>query len=100
MTDDNRHITVPPEIVLSPASTEVEVNEGVRLSLTCAATGQPLPRVAWSRTDGKPILGTTHGEYLPLRANKVVTAVRKSVCFFKNRFVKKNHKIIQWYFIS
>ncbi|XP_022653114.1 uncharacterized protein LOC111246948 isoform X4 [Varroa destructor] len=53
-------LLIPPEIVLSPASTEVEVNEGVRLSLTCAATGQPLPRVAWSRTDGKPILGTTH----------------------------------------
>ncbi|OQR75067.1 gliomedin-like [Tropilaelaps mercedesae] len=53
-------LLIPPEIVLSPESTEVEVNEGVSLSLACTATGQPLPRVVWSRTDGKPILGTTH----------------------------------------
>ncbi|XP_069584102.1 peroxidasin homolog isoform X1 [Ranitomeya imitator] len=42
-----------PSFVIQPQNTEVLVGEGV--TLECSATGQPQPRITWTRGDRSPI---------------------------------------------
>ncbi|XP_077147460.1 peroxidasin homolog [Ranitomeya variabilis] len=50
-----RYVGTParPSFVIQPQNTEVLVGEGV--TLECSATGQPQPRITWTRGDRSPI---------------------------------------------
>ena len=48
---DNR---ARPSITTSPSSTTVQLHD--RIALSCSATGNPTPSIAWYK-DGKPIEG-------------------------------------------
>lgn len=46
-------LTVPPNIVDDESSTSsVAVREGLNISLTCKAKGNPEPRIVWKRENG------------------------------------------------
>jgi len=47
---------VPPDIINEESSADLAVQEGEDATLTCKATGNPLPRVIWRREDGEMIL--------------------------------------------
>lgn len=46
-------LTARPSFVIQPQNTEVLVGESV--TLECSATGQPQPRVSWTKGDRSPI---------------------------------------------
>jgi len=46
-------LTVPPNIVDDESSTSsVAVREGLNISLTCKAKGNPEPKIVWKRENG------------------------------------------------
>ncbi|XP_055694883.1 lachesin [Lutzomyia longipalpis] len=49
-------VQVPPDIINEESSADIAVQEGEDASLTCRATGNPIPRVTWRREDGEMIL--------------------------------------------
>ena len=49
-------VQVPPDIVDERSTSDVTVNEGDNVTLTCTATGKPAPRIVWRREDGHKIL--------------------------------------------
>lgn len=49
-------LTVPPDIINEESSADLAVQEGEDATLTCKATGNPIPRVIWRREDGDIIL--------------------------------------------
>jgi Immunoglobulin domain len=60
---------VPPNIDDALSSTDVIVREGANVTLTCIATGSPLPSVRWKRDDGNRInINKTHSGALTLPA--------------------------------
>ncbi|XP_078069336.1 peroxidasin homolog isoform X3 [Mustelus asterias] len=50
-----RYFEIPalPAFVIQPQNTEVLVGESV--TLECSATGNPQPRITWTRSDGSPL---------------------------------------------
>ena len=46
---------VPPKFIDEGTSRDVIVKEGDSAQLTCQATGNPMPKIRWSREDGKSI---------------------------------------------
>ncbi|EFX84334.1 hypothetical protein DAPPUDRAFT_47514 [Daphnia pulex] len=58
-------VQVPPDIVDDRSTSDVTVNEGDNVTLTCTATGKPAPRIVWRREDGQKIVAY-HGETLRL----------------------------------
>lgn len=59
-------VSVPPDILDYPTSTDMVVREGSNVTLRCAATGTPEPTVTWRRETGGTIsLSNWHeGMYL------------------------------------
>lgn len=59
-------ISVPPDILDYPTSTDMVVREGSNVTLKCAATGSPTPNITWKREGGEKIMlhGGNEGEYL------------------------------------
>lgn len=49
-------VQVPPDIVDDRSTSDVTVNEGDNVTLTCTATGKPAPRIVWRREDGQKIV--------------------------------------------
>ncbi|XP_057381220.1 neural cell adhesion molecule 1-A-like isoform X2 [Daphnia carinata] len=49
-------VQVPPDIVDDRSTSDVTVNEGDNVTLTCTATGKPTPRIVWRREDGQKIV--------------------------------------------
>ncbi|CAH0553574.1 unnamed protein product [Brassicogethes aeneus] len=49
-------VYVPPDIVNDDTSADLSVSEGENATLWCRATGHPIPRIAWRREDGQPII--------------------------------------------
>ncbi|KYN02994.1 Lachesin [Cyphomyrmex costatus] len=49
------HVVVPPNIDDSQSSSDAIVREGANVSLTCKATGSPIPSIRWKRDDGTKI---------------------------------------------
>ena len=49
-------VQVPPDIVDERSTSDVTVNEGDNVTLTCTATGKPTPRIVWRREDGQKIV--------------------------------------------
>lgn len=62
-------VSVPPDILDYPTSTDMVVREGSNVTLRCAATGTPEPTVTWRREAGGTIsLSNWHeGTYWYLR---------------------------------
>lgn len=54
--DQNFYLTVPPDILDYPTSTDMVVREGSNVSLRCEATGSPTPNITWRREDGELII--------------------------------------------
>lgn len=48
-------VSVPPDILDYPTSTDMVVREGSNVTLRCAATGTPEPTVTWRREAGGTI---------------------------------------------
>jgi len=48
-------VSVPPDILDYPTSTDMVVREGSNVTLRCAATGTPEPTVTWRRETGGAI---------------------------------------------
>ncbi|KAK1120758.1 hypothetical protein K0M31_010964, partial [Melipona bicolor] len=48
-------LSVPPNILDYPTSTDMVVPEGSKVSLHCEATGSPAPNITWRREDGQDI---------------------------------------------
>jgi len=58
-------VSVPPDILDYPTSTDMVVREGSNVTLRCAATGTPEPTVTWRREAGGTIsLSNWQGTYL------------------------------------
>ena len=49
------YISVPPDILDYPTSTDMVVTEGSNVTLKCVATGSPTPTITWRREGGEPI---------------------------------------------
>lgn len=49
------YVTVPPDILDYPTSTDMVVKEGSNVTLKCSATGSPPPTITFRREDGEPI---------------------------------------------
>ena len=49
-------LTVPPDILDFPTSTDMIVREGSNVTLKCAATGSPAPIITWRREHGEKIM--------------------------------------------
>ena len=49
-------VQVPPDIVDEASTSDVTVNEGDNVTLTCVAKGKPAPRIVWRREDGQKII--------------------------------------------
>lgn len=47
--------SVPPDILDYPTSTDMVVQENSNVSLTCAASGSPTPRITWRKEGGELI---------------------------------------------
>lgn len=56
-------ISVPPDILDYPTSSDMVVREGSNVTLKCAATGSPKPTIVWRREDGDmiPVSGGQEG---------------------------------------
>lgn len=48
-------VQVPPDIIDEKSTSDVTVNEGDNVTLTCTAAGKPTPRIVWRREDGQKI---------------------------------------------
>ncbi|XP_013190168.1 lachesin [Amyelois transitella] len=48
-------VVVPPDILDRGTSADQMVREGASVSLTCAASGSPMPQIVWRREHNKPI---------------------------------------------
>lgn len=46
---------MPPNIDDSASSSDLIVREGANVTLTCKATGSPMPAIKWKRDDNSPI---------------------------------------------
>ena len=42
-----KHFTVPPRILNSDSSSDMDVEEGSDITLSCKATGVPQPNITW-----------------------------------------------------
>lgn len=52
---------MPPNIVDSESSGDVMLQEGANATLSCSATGHPMPSIVWRREDNKNInINRTH----------------------------------------
>jgi len=51
---------VPPDILDYPTSSDMVVREGTNVSLQCAATGFPPPKIMWRREDKQKIAFDDH----------------------------------------
>ncbi|XP_046833519.1 lachesin-like isoform X3 [Vespa crabro] len=49
------HVVVPPNIDDSQSSSDAIVREGANVTLTCKATGSPMPSIRWKRDDNSKI---------------------------------------------
>ncbi|KAF7385895.1 hypothetical protein HZH66_011737 [Vespula vulgaris] len=49
------HVVVPPNIDDSQSSSDAIVREGANVTLTCKATGSPIPSIRWKRDDNSKI---------------------------------------------
>ncbi|XP_067634489.1 lachesin isoform X2 [Eurosta solidaginis] len=49
-------VQFPPDIINEESSADLAVQEGEDATLSCKATGNPMPRVIWRREDGEMIL--------------------------------------------
>ncbi|XP_035211898.1 lachesin-like isoform X2 [Stegodyphus dumicola] len=49
-------IVVPPEFVNDVVNRNISVAENANITLSCRATGNPIPKIKWRREDGHPIL--------------------------------------------
>lgn len=49
-------VQVPPDILDEASTSDVTVNEGDNVTLTCVAKGKPSPRIVWRREDGQKII--------------------------------------------
>ena len=54
-------VQVPPDIVDERSTSDVTVNEGDNVTLTCTATGKPAPRIVWRREDGQKMVVSRGG---------------------------------------
>ncbi|XP_006558411.1 lachesin-like isoform X1 [Apis mellifera] len=90
-------VVVPPDILDDSTSTDMEVREGSDVTLRCAATGTPKPKVMWRREVGGTIQPNSHevgqgpvlkltrvtrthmGPYLCIASNGVPPAVSKRI---------------------
>ncbi len=52
-------VQVPPNIV-DDENNDVSVNEGDNVTLTCKATGKPVPRIVWRPEDGQKLITNNH----------------------------------------
>lgn len=68
-------VSVPPDILDYPTSTDMVVREGSNVTLRCAATGTPEPTVTWRREAGGTISSSNwhEGTYL--------CAIAITICF-------------------
>lgn len=60
-------VSVPPDILDDSTSTDMEVQEGSNVTLRCAATGTPKPKVTWRREIGGTIAQSNSHEGTYLR---------------------------------
>jgi len=49
------YLTVPPDILDYPTSTDMAVREGGNVSMQCAASGFPTPSITWRKEGGHSI---------------------------------------------
>lgn len=68
-------VSVPPDILDDSTSTDMEVREGSDVTLRCAATGTPKPKVMWRREVGGTIQPNSHEGMLDL-AEKLYRIIR------------------------
>lgn len=47
---------VPPEFVNEVVNRNISVAENANITLSCRATGNPMPKIKWRREDGQPII--------------------------------------------
>ncbi|KAG8176126.1 hypothetical protein JTE90_014080 [Oedothorax gibbosus] len=52
-------IVVPPEFINEVVNRNMSVAENANITLSCKATGNPLPKIKWKREDGQPIIVST-----------------------------------------
>ncbi|KAF7386170.1 hypothetical protein HZH68_013302 [Vespula germanica] len=65
-------VSVPPDILDYPTSTDMEVREGSNVTLRCAATGTPKPTVTWRREAGGTItLSNWHEENIHIPSAQI-----------------------------
>lgn len=76
-------VSVPPDILDYPTSTDMVVREGSNVTLRCAATGTPEPTVTWRREAGGTIsLSNWHeGTYLCASAITIALSDANWVCY-------------------
>lgn len=48
-------IAVPPDVIDEESTSDMTVNEGDNVTLTCRAKGKPEPKIVWRREDGQKI---------------------------------------------
>ncbi|CAG9855186.1 unnamed protein product [Phyllotreta striolata] len=93
-------VSVPPDILDYPTSTDMVVDEGSNVSLQCVAKGSPEPSIMWKREDGEkirfqngvevlnatgPVLNITNvkrdhmGPYLCIATNGIPPSVSKRI---------------------
>lgn len=58
-------LSVPPDILDYPTSTDMVVREGSNVNLRCVAKGSPEPSITWRRETGEPLklLTGEEGDY-------------------------------------
>lgn len=81
-------VSVPPDILDYPTSTDMVVREGSNVTLRCAATGTPEPTVTWRREAGGTIsLSNWHEgtySYVRVTTRRFVLARMSIVAFRRN----------------
>jgi len=55
-------VVVPPDIVDYQTSQDVVRSTGQNVTLTCSATGVPMPTITWRREEATPILISDDGD--------------------------------------
>jgi len=48
-------MAVPPDVIDEESTSDMTVNEGDNVTLTCRAKGKPEPKIVWRREDGQKI---------------------------------------------
>ncbi|XP_043524699.1 neuronal growth regulator 1-like [Frieseomelitta varia] len=66
-------VVVPPDILDDSTSTDMEVQEGSNVTLRCAATGTPKPKVTWRREIGGTIAQSNSHEGTHLRGCNLIS---------------------------